>query len=134
MIMKELPSILVVEDQAAERKLAMDVLSAAGHAVRGAGSAVLAFAAIAEERPQVILLDMHLPGTDGMTMLRQLKSDPETSGIHIVTVTSYTESFSRAEAMAAGCAVYLLKPLNTRTLSDDLCAAVAGPQPGVSIS
>lgn len=118
--------ILVIEDQPAELKLAQDVLQAAGHAVNGASTAQEAYDLIASDRPEVILLDLYMPGTDGLTLVRQLKAAPETADIHIVTMTSYTETFSRAETLSAGCAAYLMKPLNTRTLSDEIQAAVNG--------
>lgn len=118
--------ILVIEDQPAELKLAQDVLQAAGHDVSGASTADEAYELIASDRPEVILLDLYMPGTDGLTLVRQLKRAPETADIHIVTMTSYTETFSRTATLAAGSSAYLLKPLNTRTLSDDIQAAVNG--------
>jgi two-component system cell cycle response regulator len=116
--------ILVVEDQPIELKLAEQVLSAAGHAVRSAEGAEQALAAIAADRPNIILLDMLLPAIDGLTFVRRLKADPETRGIHVVAVTSYPERFSRADALAAGCAAYLRKPLNTRELPRMITEAV----------
>jgi CheY-like chemotaxis protein len=108
--------VLVVEDQAIESKLAVHVLSAAGHDVTRAEAADQALAEIKDAHPDVILLDMSLPGMDGLTLARLLKTDPATRDIHIVAVTSYPEKFSKAEALAAGCDVYLEKPLSTRTL------------------
>ena len=108
--------ILVVEDQAIESKLAVHILSAAGHEVRRAGAAEEALAAIRESPPTLILMDLSLPGTDGLTLARRLKADPATSRIHIVAVTSYPDRFSKAEALETGCDGYLVKPLSTRTL------------------
>ena len=108
--------ILVVEDQSIESKLAVHVLSAAGHDVSSAEAAEEALAAIRESHPNVILMDLSLPGMDGLTLVRKLKSDPATRDIHIVAVTSYPEKFSRDEALEAGCDAYLGKPLSTRTL------------------
>jgi CheY-like chemotaxis protein len=64
----------------------------------------------------VILLDLSLPGMDGLTLTRKLKADPVTRSIPVVAMTSFPDDFKRAEAMAAGCDAYLPKPLNTRTL------------------
>jgi two-component system cell cycle response regulator DivK len=108
--------ILVVEDQAIESKLAVQVLRAAGHDVSTADAAEQALAAIRESHPDVILMDMSLPGMDGLTLIRKLKADPETGEIQIVAVTSYPEKFPREAAMDAGCDAYLGKPLSTRTL------------------
>jgi CheY-like chemotaxis protein len=116
--------ILVVEDQPAELKLALHVLSAAGHTVDHAAEAEEAMAAIAANRPTIILLDLSLPGMDGLTLARSLKADPATKEILIVAVTSYPERFPMAEALAAGCDAYLHKPVSTRTLPEALRTVV----------
>jgi CheY-like chemotaxis protein len=116
--------ILVVEDQPGELKLAVHVLSAAGHDVAPAMAAEDALAAIAANRPTIILLDLALPGMDGLTLARKLKADPSTSEILIVAITSYPEKFSAADAVEAGCDAYLHKPVSTRTLPETLRAVV----------
>jgi CheY-like chemotaxis protein len=116
--------VLVVEDQALELKLALHVLSAAGHEVAPAVAADEALAAIAANRPTIILLDLSLPGMDGLTLARKLKSDPSTSEILIVAITSYPEKFTEAEVLEAGCDAYLHKPVSTRTLPETLRAVV----------
>lgn len=122
--------ILVVEDHAVELKLADLVLSSAGHDVSAVGAAEQAFAAIQERRPEVILLDLGLPGMDGLTLVRKLKAGPHTRGIPVVAVTSYPERYPKSVALAAGCDAYLMKPINTRELSDQLAAVAAGCAPG----
>src|ERR1043166_9646848 len=116
--------ILVVEDEPGELKLAVHVLSAAGHEVAPAIAAEEALAAIAATRPTIILLDLALPGMDGLTLARKLKADPSTSDILIVAVTSNTEKFSMADALEAGCDSSLHKPVSTRTLPESLRAVV----------
>jgi CheY-like chemotaxis protein len=116
--------ILVVEDHPAELKLAVHVLSAAGHDVERAAAAGEALAAIEAKRPTIILMDLSLPGTDGLTLARKLKSDPATNDILIVAVTSYPEKFTKADALDAGCDAYLHKPVSTRTLPQTLRAVV----------
>src|SRR5450759_2289608 len=118
--------ILVIEDHAADLKLADLVLNTAGHDVNTAEAAEPAFAAIQEDRPQLILLDLDLPGMDGLAMARKLKADPDTRDIHIVAVTFYSEKYPKAAALAAGCDAYLLKPINTRELSSQLTAVAEG--------
>jgi CheY-like chemotaxis protein len=113
-------NILVIEDNPSHLKLAHHVLSAAGYHVNDAGAAGQAVAAIKADKPQLILMDLELPGMDGLALVRQLKADPETADIQIVAVTSYPERFSRAEALAAGCVGYIAKPINTRTLPGQL--------------
>jgi CheY-like chemotaxis protein len=114
--------ILIIEDQPTQLKLAHHVLSAAGHDVSDAGAADQALAAIKLDRPQMILLDLILPGMDGLTLARKLKSDHDTRDIPIVAVTSYPEEYSKAAALAAGCDAYFVKPINTRELSGQLNA------------
>ncbi|MGA8808026.1 MAG: response regulator [Thermoanaerobaculia bacterium] len=116
--------ILVVEDQPGELKLAVHVLSAAGHEVAPAIAAEEALASIAANRPTIILLDLALPGMDGLTFARKLKADPSTSEILIVAITSYPEKFPRDQALDAGCDAYLHKPVSTRTLPETLRTVV----------
>ncbi len=70
----------------------------------------------------LILLDLDLPGMDGLALVRQLKADPDTRDIRVVAVTFYPEQYPKAAALAAGCDAYLPKPINTRELSDQLAA------------
>jgi CheY-like chemotaxis protein len=65
-------------------------------------------------------MDLELPGLNGLALVRKLKADPETADIQIVAVTSYPKRFPRSEAMAAGCAAYIDKPINTRTPPGEL--------------
>lgn len=113
-------NILVIEDNPSHLKLAHHVLSAGGFKVDDAEAAEQAVAAIKLNKPELILMDLELPGMDGLALLRKLKADPETRDIHIVVVTSYPERYSKREALAAGCAAYLTKPINTRTLCSQL--------------
>jgi len=116
--------ILVVEDQVIASKLAVHVLSAAGHDVTRAEAADEALAAIKADHPTVILMDLLLPGMDGLTLVRKLKADPATRDIPIVAITSHPEKFTMAEVLAAGCDAYLRKPINTRTLPATLTDVV----------
>ena len=109
-------NILVVEDNPSHLKLARLVLSTAGHSVSDAEAAEQAFVSIKQEKPQVILLDLMLPGMDGLSLVRKLKADPETQDIHVIVVTSYPDRYPKREALAAGCDAYLVKPINTREL------------------
>jgi two-component system, cell cycle response regulator len=121
--------ILVIEDTPSDLKLAEHVLIAAGHHVTGAEAAQKALEAVKQNKPQVILLDLHLPDMDGLALARMLKANPETREILIVAVTSFPERFSEADAMAAGCDAYLVKPLNTRRLPGQLEGVFNGALP-----
>ncbi len=108
--------ILVIEDSPAELKLAELILVGAGHKVSGIDAARHAMETIKQSKPEMILLDLLLPDLDGLSLVRILKSDAETSAIPIVAVTSFPERFPKAEALAAGCDAYLVKPLSSRQL------------------
>lgn len=122
--------ILVIEDHATDLKLATLVLSTDGYDVSTAETAEQAFAAIQEDRPQLILLDLNLPGMDGLTLARKLKADPDMRDICVVAASAYAENYTKAAALAAGCVAYLLKPINTRELSDQLTAVAEGGDGG----
>jgi CheY-like chemotaxis protein len=113
-------NILVIDDNPSHLKLAHHVLSAAGYSVNDAEAAEQAAAAIKADKPDLILVDLELPGMDGLALVKLLKADPETRQIHIVAVTSYPERFPRSEMMAAGCVAYITTPINTRTLPGQL--------------
>ena len=106
----------MIEDDPTHLKLAKAVLNAAGHKVNDAEAAELAFYAIKQEKPDLILLDLALPGIDGLTLVRELKADPETRTIPIVAVTAYLDRFKKKDALAAGCDAYVVKPIDTRKL------------------
>jgi CheY-like chemotaxis protein len=118
--------ILVIEDQPQELKLALHVLSAAGYRVEALSSADSALETIAVERPVLILLDMGLPGTDGLGLINLLKGDPQTCAIPIVAVTSLPEKYSKGEVLGAGADAYFVKPLSTRTLPETLSKIIGG--------
>src|SRR5437764_3369291 len=109
--------ILVIEDEPASRKLATLVLASAGHTVVDTDSAEHAIQTVTDAQPQIILLDLALPGMDGFAFARVLKQDAKTRHIPIVAVTSFPERFSREEAFKAGCDAYIVKPIDTRKLT-----------------
>jgi CheY-like chemotaxis protein len=112
--------VLVVEDHPTDLKLMSAVLSVNGHIVRGTTSAEEAVDAIAMEKPDVILLDLRLPGMDGLTLARRLKANADTRSIPIIAVTAYPERYQREELLAAGCDACIIKPIDTRVLSNAL--------------
>jgi CheY-like chemotaxis protein len=72
---------------------------------------------IKARQPEVILLDLKLPGMDGLALARRLKQDPATKHIPIVAITAAPETFSQSAALAAGCDAYIVKPVDTRKLN-----------------
>jgi CheY-like chemotaxis protein len=108
--------ILIVDDNAVNLKLARVLLTGEGYEVRTATDAEEALASIQEAAPHLILMDIQLPGMDGLTLTRQLKADPATGGIVILAMTAYAMKGDDHKAMAAGCDGYVSKPIDTRAL------------------
>jgi len=121
------PTILLVDDNPTNMKLITFLLQARGFAVRGAGSAPEALSVLQEFRPQLILMDIQLPGMDGLTLTRQLKADPATGDILIIAVTAYAMKGDEERARAAGCDGYITKPIDTRSLPGRLQEYLARP-------
>lgn len=110
------PTVLVVDDQEMNLTLLSYLLTAHGYTVVTAPGAQEALAAIARQRPALILMDMQMPDIDGFELTRRLKADPATAAIPIVAVTSFAMSGDRERALAAGCDGYISKPIDTRSL------------------
>jgi len=115
-----LPLILVVEDNLANQLLTTSVLIRDGFETEVADCAEDALVSIKARRPDLILLDVQLPGMDGLTFASSLRSVPEAAGVPVVALTSHAMRGDRERAMAAGCVGYLSKPIDTRTLGDEL--------------
>jgi len=108
--------VLVVDDNLTNLKLIEYLLQARGHEVISAFDAESALSALRAQRPSLVLLDLQLPGMDGLELTRQLKADPETAHIPIVAVTAAAMNGDEARALAAGCSGYVAKPIDTRAL------------------
>jgi two-component system cell cycle response regulator DivK len=107
-------TILLVEDNEKNRKLAHDVLAHQGYRVVDAATAEEALALARTERPALVLMDIHLPGMDGIEALRRLREDPATSAIPVMAVTASAMTHDRAKIMAAGFDSYQSKPISVR--------------------
>lgn len=117
--------ILVVEDNPANQLLAGAVLERDGFTVDLADSAASALQSLAEHRPDLILMDIQLPGEDGLALTRELKSRPATAQIPVVALSAHAMAGHRQEAMAAGCAGYITKPIDTRIFVHQVKAFLA---------
>jgi CheY-like chemotaxis protein len=114
------PIILIVEDNAANQLLVSAVLEREGYRLELAASAVEAREVLDRSLPNLILMDVQLPGIDGLTFTRQLKADPVTAHIPVVALTALAMAGDRDRTLAAGCAGYISKPINTRTFADEV--------------
>lgn len=107
--------ILVVDDNPTNLKLAAEVLELEGHRVLRAVDAEHALALLRGELPDLILMDIALPGMDGLELTRLLKADPRLSAVSIVALSAFAMKGDEEKAVAAGCDGYITKPINTRT-------------------
>jgi two-component system cell cycle response regulator DivK len=108
--------ILIVEDNEKNMKLARDVLQFNGFRTLEAGTAEQGLRLAAEHHPDLILMDIQLPGMDGITALRRLRDDPITAGIKIVALTAFAMKDDRERFVGAGFDGYLSKPISIREL------------------
>jgi two-component system cell cycle response regulator DivK len=109
--------ILLVEDEEDSRKILRDLLSTAAYEMTEAVNGEQALAAVARQRPDLILMDIQMPVLDGYETTRRIKSDPAFRDIPIIVVTSYALSGGdEAKARAAGCDDFVPKPFSPREL------------------
>jgi len=108
--------VLVVDDNPANADLVSFILAKQGYQVHVAADATEALAMVTAFSPQLILMDLQLPGMDGLTLTRQLKADATTRQIIVIALTAYAMKGDEQRAREAGCDGYISKPINTRTL------------------
>ena len=108
--------ILVVEDQPDSRQIIRDMVASTDYEITEAENGEEALAAIAKQRPDLILMDIQLPIMDGYTATRLIKTDPDLRSIPIIAVTSYALASEEKKARAAGCDDYVTKPFSPRQL------------------
>ena len=121
--------ILIVDDNATNMKLVRILLASEGYDVRTAADAEEALNVLKEFYPRLILMDVQLPGIDGLELTRRLKSDPATRDITILGLTAYAMKGDKERIIAAGCDGYVPKPIDTRTLPE-LVAGYLQPMEG----
>ena len=124
--------VLVVDDNVMNLRLASVVLEVAGFEVQGAPDAESAQRLLAESIPDLILMDIALPGMDGLTLTRKLKTDSRFRNVPIVALTAFAIKGDDAKVTAAGCAGYITKPIDTRTLANQVRAYIEADAAGRS--
>jgi len=118
-------SVLIVDDNPGNLKLLSFLLMKKGYAVRTATNADEVLAAMNELIPRLVLMDIQLPGVDGLTLTRMLRTDPRTRDMVVVAVTAYAMKGDKQKALDAGCDAYITKPIDTRSLPATLDAYLA---------
>jgi two-component system cell cycle response regulator DivK len=124
--MSEPGLVLIIEDNERNRKLARDVLNHAGFDTLEAATAEDGLTLAATRRPGLVLMDVQLPGIDGVQALRRLRSDPATARIPVIAVTAFAMKEDRERFLAAGFDNYVEKPLDIRELPRQVAAALHG--------
>ena len=105
-------TVLVVEDNETNMKLLLFILKSRGYEALSATNADEALAALKTALPRLILMDLQLPGIDGLALTRKLKADPRTEPIPVIAVTAFAMKGDKEKALDAGCADYLTKPIH----------------------
>jgi two-component system cell cycle response regulator DivK len=110
-------SILVVDDNLDNRELTQILLECEGFEVRLAEDAAQALRMFETYRPKLLLVDVQMPGMDGLELTRRLRRDPSSQDAIVVALSAYAMAAEKANALAAGCDGYITKPINTRTFA-----------------
>jgi CheY-like chemotaxis protein len=122
------PRILLVEDHPTMREAMRLVLDGHGYTIDQAGDGATALDRIRTDRPDLVFLDLHIPGLDGADVLRAIRDDDATRDLHVIVVTATGEE-GKAEALALGADGYVTKPFSPVELLETVRLALARPTP-----
>ena len=121
--------VLVVEDNPANQLLVDAMLQGRGYEVRFASSASEALTSIELMRPDLILMDISLPGQDGLSLTRQLKADPANASMRIVALTAHAMLGDQKVSLEAGCIGHITKPFDAKALRQQIAGFLRIPSP-----
>ncbi len=121
-------TILIVDDNPTNLKLAADVLEFEGHTIARARDADEAQEVLKHTQPELILMDIQMPGMDGLTLTRLLKANPSYQHIPVVALTAFAMKGDEDKAREAGCHSYIIKPIETRKLPGQVAKVLAAVQ------
>lgn len=124
--MNSQPLILLIEDDAANQLLVQAVLEPDGYRIEVASTASQALDRLKTLTPALILMDLELPGKDGLSLTRLLKSMSPTAAIPVVAMTGHTSLQSRSDALAAGCVGFISKPIDVHSFPTRISEYLAG--------
>lgn len=118
--------VLVIDDYADNLELMKIVLGLEGHIVETAADSASALRKLRESRPDLILMDIQMPGMDGLELTRRIRADPALKTIRIVALTACAMNDDQSRILGTGCDGYIAKPVNTRTLAAALQPYLSG--------
>jgi CheY-like chemotaxis protein len=121
--------ILIVEDSPDNMKLFRTLLTLKGHEVTGLPGGDGLLAAIKRTAPELILMDIQLPGKDGFELLREIRSSP-LGTVRVIALTAHAMTGDRERALQAGFDGYITKPIDVRTFPEQVQRALQGERPG----
>jgi CheY-like chemotaxis protein len=125
----ERPQVLVVEDDEGSLELVSVLLERMSYRVTAARSAEEAVEVLRAARPSAVIVDIRLPGQDGLSLTRRLKAAPATASIPVLALTAHARPADREAALQAGCAAWMTKPLDARLLARTLDEVLRSPAP-----
>ena len=120
-------AVLIVEDNPANMTLAVFLLKSAGHTVYSATDAEAGLTLARQMRPDLILMDIQLPGMDGLAAIAVLKQDETTRAIPVIALTALAMKGDEGRILAAGCDAYIAKPMNYREFLATVAARLPAP-------
>ena len=121
-------AILVVDDSRDNRELLQILLEAEGFEVRLAEDAGQAIESLQSGMPELVLMDIQLPGIDGLELTRRIRANPDWAGLIIVALSAYAMAADKERARLAGCDGYITKPIDTRTLAKSVRQYLNAPR------
>lgn len=123
-----MPHVLIVDDNAMNVELAAHLLADAGFDVASAGDAEQGLRDVAAHPPDLVMIDIQLPGMDGLAFTRRVKADPALAHIAVMAFTAYAMKGDEARARDAGCDGYIAKPIDVATFVDRVRRCLADAQ------
>jgi CheY-like chemotaxis protein len=120
--------ILIVEDSPDNMKLFRTILGLKGHVVTGLSGGEGLLQTIERETPDLVLMDIQLPGKDGFALLQEIRASA--AAVRVVALTAHAMSGDRERALQAGFDGYITKPIDIRTFPEQVSRALAGERPG----
>jgi CheY-like chemotaxis protein len=119
--------IFIIDDHPVNLELVKVLLVLEGYEVHTAGDAESALVLLPQVRPDLILMDVQLPGMDGLELARRIRADQTYNNLRIVALTAYAMKGDEEKALAAGCDGYLSKPIDTRTFPKMVASFLTDP-------